>query len=440
MELVVVLSDSKIQDISELINKGESYFLTYVDALCDRIDKVESNIRSLIVEPDRRSRLKREARALLEQYPDVDKRPPLFGIPVGIKDIFAVNGFETQCGSQLPAHLFAGPEAHCVSALRQAGALIVGKTVSAEFAYFEPGPTRNPHNTNHTPGGSSSGSAAAVAAGLCALALGTQTIGSVIRPAAYCGIIGFKPSCNRISSDGLIPYSVSADQVGLFTQDVKGMEIASSIVCSEWNGTIHDTVGNGHPILGVPDGPYLEQTTQEGLSSFENTILKLRDAGYAIRRLRMFEDIDSISSHHRNMTAAEFSAVHARWFSQYGDLYRPRTAEMFKLGRSVNKDKLRKGRTSRLSVRASIESIMDVKNIDAWISPAATGTAPRGITSTGNPAMNLPWTHAGLPSITIPSDKDDNGLPYGLQITTRFMDDEMLLLWAHDMEETIRAL
>jgi len=153
---------------------------------------------------------------------------------VGIKDIFHVDGFVTRAGTRVPPERFAGPEAASVALLREAGALIAGKTVTTEFAYFEPGPTRNPHNPAHTPGGSSSGSAAAVAAGLCQLALGTQTIGSVIRPAAFCGVVGFKPSFGRIPTSGLVYFSRTIDHVGLFTQDLDGMELAASVLCRDW--------------------------------------------------------------------------------------------------------------------------------------------------------------------------------------------------------------
>jgi Asp-tRNA(Asn)/Glu-tRNA(Gln) amidotransferase A subunit family amidase len=148
---------------------------------------VEPHIRALLPERRRLSRLRTEARQLAERWPDPSTRPPLYGIPVGIKDLFRVDGFPTRAGSQLPARLFAGPEAPVVSALRAAGALVLGKTAMDEFACCEPPPTRNPHHLAHTPGGSSSGSAAAVAAGLCPLALGTQTSRSVIGPAAFCG-------------------------------------------------------------------------------------------------------------------------------------------------------------------------------------------------------------------------------------------------------------
>jgi Asp-tRNA(Asn)/Glu-tRNA(Gln) amidotransferase A subunit family amidase len=174
----------------------------------------------------------------------------------------------------VPPELFAGPEAICVQQLRAAGALIVGKTVTTEFAFFEPGPTRNPHNLAHTPGGSSSGSAAAVAAGLCTLALGTQTIGSVIRPAAFCGIVGFKPSYDRIATPGLVYFSRTADHVGLFTQDVAGMALAASVLCRDWQP---QPASARLPVLGIPAGPYLAQTEPAAMTAFEREVTKLQD-------------------------------------------------------------------------------------------------------------------------------------------------------------------
>jgi Asp-tRNA(Asn)/Glu-tRNA(Gln) amidotransferase A subunit family amidase len=167
------------------LRNGTLDLSSYVDELCNRIDQMNQLLEALLPEEDRRARLQNDAQALQARYPDPASRPPLYGIPIGVKDTFRVDGFPTQAGSQLPPNLFAGTEAECVTLLRAAGALILGKTVTTEFAYFEPGPTRNPHHLEHTPGGSSSGSVAAVAAGLCPLALGTQVIGSTIRPAAY---------------------------------------------------------------------------------------------------------------------------------------------------------------------------------------------------------------------------------------------------------------
>jgi Asp-tRNA(Asn)/Glu-tRNA(Gln) amidotransferase A subunit family amidase len=184
------------------LRNGDREPTALVVEVCDRLDTVEDDVRAFRPETGRRTRLSREAAALAARHDDSAVRPLLFGVPVGIKDIFHVDGFTTRAGSSVPAGAITGSEAAAVERLRAAGALPLGKTHTAEFAYYAPPPTRNPNDLAHTPGGSSSGSAAAVAAGECPLALGTQTIGSVVRPAAFCGVVGFKPSYDRIPRDG----------------------------------------------------------------------------------------------------------------------------------------------------------------------------------------------------------------------------------------------
>ena len=202
-----LINPASLVETVNSLNQGDLALSEYVNQQCDRIDEVDPQVESLLPEEKRRERLLNDAEALNKQYGAAYSLPTLYGALVGVKDIFHVHGYVTRAGSQVPPELFAGEEAECVRILRKAGALIAGKTVTTEFAYFEPGPTRNPHNLNHTPGGSSSGSAAAVAAGLCPLAIGTQTIGSVIRPAAYCGVVGFKPTYERIPSQGVVYFS-----------------------------------------------------------------------------------------------------------------------------------------------------------------------------------------------------------------------------------------
>lgn len=227
----------------------------YLAELARYFLECEPRVLAFLPEQDRFERLHREAEILLEKYPDPSLRPPLFGVPVGIKDIFQVDGFETRAGSRLPPNEFKGREGSCIARLKKAGALILGKTVTCEFAYRAPGPTRNPHDPEHTPGGSSSGSAAAVAARLCPLALGTQTIGSTNRPAAYCGILGFKPSYGRIALDGVIPLAPSADHAGLFAIDMETMALAASLIIPDWRAFQKAR----RPVLAVPEGPYLER-------------------------------------------------------------------------------------------------------------------------------------------------------------------------------------
>jgi Asp-tRNA(Asn)/Glu-tRNA(Gln) amidotransferase A subunit family amidase len=374
-----------------------------------------------------------EADALETRFPDPGSRPPLYGVLVGVKDIFHVDGFLTRAGSLLPPTVLTGSEATSVSMLRGAGALMLGKTATTEFAYFEPGPTRNPHNLDHTPGGSSSGSAAAVAAGFCPLATGTQTVGSVIRPAAFCGIVGFKPSYGRIPIGGVILFSESVDHVGLFTQDVRGMALAASVVLGDWQQSVEGGKPGELPVLAVPEGAYLGQALPEALRAFEAQGERLSDAGYEVRRVGALEDIAAIMERHNRMTAAEASQVHAEWFTRYGPLYRPRTAAVIREGQSVSASQLEEGRASRGMLRQKLQRLMAEAGIDAWICPAATGPAPESIRSTGDPAMNLPWTHAGMPAITVPAGVADNGLPLGLQCVARYGADELLLAWAEGL-------
>jgi Asp-tRNA(Asn)/Glu-tRNA(Gln) amidotransferase A subunit family amidase len=427
---------ASLVETTDTLRTGELDLFAYINRLCNLIDATEPQIQALVPEADRRARLLAEAQALHAHFPDPVHRPLLFGIPVGIKDIFRVDGFPTHAGSQLPAELFIGPESDCVRALRLAGALILGKTVTTEFAYFEPGPTRNPRNLDFSPGGSSSGSAAAVAAGFCPLAIGTQTIGSTIRPAAFCGIVGFKSSFGRIPMTGGILCSETFDHVGIFTQDVAGMELSASLLCQNWR-EIEMKMPGDLPILGVPDGPYIEQASPEGIAAFEHQLVLLKKAGYTVRLVKALEEIDAINRRHSRLVFAEMAQVHSTWFTHYASLYRPRTASAIREGQEVSAEELSVLRTSPAKLRAELEMLMTQAGIDLWVCPSAPGPAPQGITSTGSPLMNLPWTHAGMPAISLPAGHAANGLPLGLQCVGAFMTDEHLLKWAAHLAEVV---
>lgn len=428
------LHSAHLYETVRSIQNGTPSLTDYIHTVCDRIDQVDTKIESLLPESNRRERLLSEASALEERYPDPTHRPPLFGAVVGVKDIFHVDEFVTRAGSTVPPESFAGEEAVCVQQLRAAGALIAGKTVTTEFAYFEPGPTRNPHNLNHTPGGSSSGSAAAVAAGLCPLALGTQTIGSVIRPAAFCGIVGYKPTYERIASAGLVYFSRTVDHVGLFTQDVESMTLAASVLCQGWQA---DLVVESVPILGVPDGPYLEQTDKAALTIFEERIAQLAQAGVVVKRIPMFQDISDLNQLHRQLAFGEFAREHRTIYAEHAHLYRPRTAEIIEIGQTIDDAELTGARKNCETLRTALSQQMEQNGFDLWVCPPALGSAPEGIHATGDPNMNLPWTHAGMPAMTIPTDRADNGLPLGLQLVAQFGQDERLFGWAKTLVQRI---
>jgi Asp-tRNA(Asn)/Glu-tRNA(Gln) amidotransferase A subunit family amidase len=432
----MLIKPASLANLSADLRQGRLNPGDYVTQTLAHLDQAEPQIEALLPETNRRERLLTEAQALANRYPDAASRPPLYGLLVGVKDIFSVDGYPTQAGSKLPAHLFAGPEATTAQRLKAAGALILGKTVTTEFACFAPGPTRNPHNVAHTPGGSSSGSAAAVAAGFCPLAVGTQTIGSVIRPAAYCGIVGFKPSYHRIDPAGLIFVSRSYDHVGLFTQDVDSMKLAAAVLCENWQSDLAETETISHPVLGVPDDPYLQQASPEGLAEYQAQLIHLEQAGYEIRQVAAFPDIETIEYYHRRLMAAEMAQVHAPWFAEQEAVYRPQTADLIRLGQTVSREEMTIARQKQGELRTRLETLMAQAGIDLWVSPAAPGPAPVGIEATGNPAMNLPWTNMGVPTITLPAGRS-NSLPLGLQIAGQYMQDEQLLAWVKPIEAVL---
>ncbi|MCC6297926.1 MAG: amidase [Anaerolineales bacterium] len=404
-----------------------------VSSLQSLFDSCEPDVLSFLPEPNRFERLQRDAEALTKKFPDANNRPPLFGMTVGVKDIFHADGFVTQAGSKLPAQDLQGAEAASVTKLKNSGALIMGKTVTTEFAYFTPGPTRNPHNPSHTPGGSSSGSAAAVGAGLCDLALGTQTIGSVIRPAAFCGVAGFKPTYGRISRAGVIPLSPTFDHVGFFTQDVETARQVSKVVISNWGMVIEDR----KPILGIPEGKYLENTSKEGAKHFEE-LCKLLGASYELRPVRVMDDFQSIRDRHDAIMSYDASQVHKEWFANHSILYSSKFSDLIQRGQKITNYQLQL--TARDSFRTSITQTMDENNIDIWLCPPAIGPAPKGLDSTGDPVMCLPWTQIGFPAINIPTTKNEDNLPMGLQLVGKWNEDESLLAWAEEIEKVVRKI
>jgi Asp-tRNA(Asn)/Glu-tRNA(Gln) amidotransferase A subunit family amidase len=414
------------------LRQGDLALPDYLAELETHFAAREPEVMAFLPENGRFARLRREAADLLARYPYPEKRPFLFGLPVGVKDIFQADGFVTQAGCKLPPDLLQGAEAESVRRLRAAGALVIGKTVTTEFAYFAPGPTRNPHNPAHTPGGSSSGSAAAVGAGLCLLALGTQTIGSIGRPAAFCGVVGFKASYERISRDGVIPLAPGCDHVGFFAPDMAGAALAARVLLADWGEG--ETAVARQPTIAIPEGPYLERTSLTGLAHFHLICQRLRAAGFTLKSVPAMPDFAEIEARHRRIVAAQAAQVHADWFAAHADLYQPQTAELIRRGQTIAGQTLADDLAGRLRLRAELSQLMTAGEIDLWLAPGAVGAAPAGLDSTGDPVLNLPWTHSGLPTISLPAGFDEAGLPLGVQVVGGWRADERLLAWAKQIE------
>lgn len=424
--------ENRLADTVTALRSGDRTPTAYVKSTLDRLDTVEQDVRAFLPEEERSERVAMEASKLEAEYGDA--KPPLYGVPVGVKDIFHVDGFPTAAGSTLPSEALAGPQAETVSSLLDSGAIVLGKTVTTEFAYFEPGPTRNPHDLDRTPGGSSSGSAAAVAAGEVPLALGSQTIGSVIRPASFCGVVGVKPSYDRLPRGGIFPLSPSTDHVGFFTQDAAGARIAAENLAPEWEEPTDQSVER--PVIGVPHENYLAQAEDAMATQFDRSLQKLADAGYEVRRTDALGDIEAVNQRHQKLVAAEAALEHAALYDEYGDQYGDGTVELLEEGWAVDVGSLVDARNGRRTLRANIARRMDEAGVDLWAAPAAPGPAPEGIDDTGDPIMNLPWTHAGLPTVGLPAGEID-GLPVGIQFAGRFGADERVLAWAESLEAAL---
>ena len=421
--------------LAQQFRRGEILAHQYADELCLRLSSQDLELQAFVDEPGRRERLRAELEQLAAAFPESASRHLLFGHTLGVKDIFHVRGLQTAAGSRLPAQTLAGEESAAVQRLRACGALVLGKTQTTEFAYFAPAPTRNPRASGHTPGGSSSGSAAAVAAGLCSLALGTQTIGSLSRPASYCGVVAYKPTFDRISTSGVIPLAPSFDHVGPLARSVGAVELAAAALVEDWREP--EQVQLRDLRFAVPIGSYLNRAQAETRTLFEQLIARLRDRGLEVVELDAFSDFEKIERRHHTLLAAEAAAAHQRWYRRHASLYHPKTAELIERGQGIDVRQIAREREAVLQFRHQHRALTERHEIDLWLSPAAPGPPPRGLASTGDPVMNLPWTQAGVPTLALPAMVTSAGLPIGLQLAGQVGSDETVLACGQQIEQLL---
>jgi Asp-tRNA(Asn)/Glu-tRNA(Gln) amidotransferase A subunit family amidase len=335
-------------------------------------------------------------------------------IPFGAKDIIETRGLPTEHGSPIYQGRIGTTDAAIVRDMRQRGAILLGKTHCAAFAYRTPAPTRNPHDLEHTPGGSSSGSAAAVAAGMVPMALGTQTLGSVLRPASYCGITGFKASYGLLSMEGVLPLAKSLDTLGFFTHTPADM-------AALWESMGH-LQGNTEdfPLAAPEPMPDVEPTMA---TAFQNALLVLRRAGESIRSINIAEMLAKLTDASDTVLFYEAARFHQERFHQYGS----RLAELADLvvkGLQIPVERYDEARRYIEECKARVAEIY--KATPVILVPAATGPAPLGLAWTGDARMNAPWTALGTPSISIPMPAPD-GMPLGLQLTADHGQDARVL-------------
>jgi Asp-tRNA(Asn)/Glu-tRNA(Gln) amidotransferase A subunit family amidase len=350
---------------------------------------------------------------------------PLHGVPVGVKDIFDTADMPTENGSVLHAGRTPSRDAAVVARLRAAGAVILGKTVTTEFATYTPGKTRNPHHPGHTPGGSSSGSAAAVAAGMVPLAIGSQTNGSVIRPAAFCGVWGFKPTHGLIPRTGVLCLSRTLDHVGVFARTLEDVALALE-VCAGWDEGDPDTRPRARvafrevaaeepplpPMFAFVRTPHWERTAPDTRAAFAELCERL---GSQVEEVDLSPSAAEAWSWHRTIMQAEMALNLEREWERGRERLSPSLREQLEAGRRITALEYQRALRAIRPLHEGLRELFE-QRYDAILTPAAPGTAPAGLDSTGDPVFCTLWTLAGMPALNVPLLVGDNGLPLGVQL------------------------
>jgi Asp-tRNA(Asn)/Glu-tRNA(Gln) amidotransferase A subunit family amidase len=360
---------------------------------------------------------------------------PLHGVPVGIKDIFDTHDMPTEDGTVLHAGRTPADDATAVARLRAAGAVIMGKTVTTELATYSPGKTRNPHNPAHTPGGSSSGSAAAVACGMVPLAIGSQTNGSVLRPAAYCGVYGFKPTHGLISRHGVLKQSRTLDHVGVFARTIDDVALACEELVA-WDEHDPDTrptaripftriAGEEPPLpprLAFVKGPVWDRADKETMEAFAELMAELGDRA---EEVALPDSALRALDWHRTIMEAEMAANFEVEWEKGRDRLSESLRGQLSRGREVSALDYQKARARISILNDGFTELFS--RYDAILTPAAPGTAPKGLDATGDPSFCTLWTLCGMPALSLPLMQGANGLPLGVQLVGRRHDDARLL-------------
>ncbi len=364
--------------------------------------------------------------------PDISSDGPLAGVAIGVKDIFDTFDMPTTYGSDIYAGHRPVTDAAVVALARRRGATILGKTVTTEFAYFHPGPTVNPRNTAHTPGGSSSGSAAAVAAGMVPVAIGTQTGGSVIRPAAFCGVAGFKPSFRLLPSTGMKHFSPSLDTVGLFAATVTDVALFASLLTGR--ALEPEPVEPAKTRIGVYFCAELETADPEMQRALEQAAEAAVSAGFEV--IAVSEPEENAAARDAHSTIQNFEAGmscgsdFALFEHRLSDKLRATLSEGLAITPDAYDDARRKAKRGRSATRRLFDGV------DVLLTPSTPGPAPEGLSSTGDPRFNKLWTLMGTPTVNIPGFTAKSGLPLGIQAVGRFGRDRQLLSVAAALEQT----
>lgn len=419
----------------------------YTRALLDRIAALEPTVQAFAW-IDAEAALAR-ARACDRLPLRADNSDCLHGIPLGVKDIIDTAGIPTECGTPVYRGRVPASSAAVVRKLEQAGGFVLGKTVTAELAFYSPGATRNPWNPAHTPGGSSSGSAAAVAAGFVPAALGTQTNGSVIRPAAFCGVVGFKPSSGLVSRAGVLQFSKTLDHVGVFARcvddaarltcclagfdpgDAAGVD-APHVLCSPGENLPERTLP---PRLALVRSPAWFEAEAYQRENLLDTASRFANADAVVEEVALPPVFEEAHRLHRTIMFGEGARALRALQEQHRAQLSEQLNALIDEGLAIPDAEIEQALAQRLRLNGEMRAILS--RYDAIITPPAIGEAPATLAHTGDPVFCTLWTLTGLPALTLPSGFGPNGLPLGVQLVGAYLRDDRLMGVAKWCEQVI---
>ncbi|HEX3147042.1 MAG TPA: amidase [Gemmataceae bacterium] len=428
-----------IASAAAAIRQGEITPVELLDKCLARIDKLEPRIRAWVLVD--RERARADAVRLADEMKRGIDRGPLHGIPIGVKDLYDVFDWPTAAGSKRWANSHARQDCPAIARLRQAGAVLMGKTVTVAYAAFDPPPTRNPWNAERTPGGSSSGSAAAVASDMCLAALGTQTGGSITRPASYCGVYGLKPTYGSVSLEGVVPFASSFDHGGMIAGSVADLALAiQPIAGTNDPGTgpidCSTRIGKAFPtILGLPGGIFDIKAEPKMASAFSNLVDRLQTKGWTIEPAPLPPAVADIPRNHRLIMSVESLAVHGERWQRYPDDYPPMLSGLFREGMTFAATDYEAARRHLRDLRKEMAANFPSR-IAAYLAPA-TQEPPPDPSTTGPNLFQAPWSYMGLPTVSLPFAWTNDGLPLCIQVAGPAWGEANLLAAAAELEADI---
>ena len=435
-----------VTEAAALIRSRELSAVDLAQSLLDRIESLEPSLKAWVYLD--RATVLADAEARDREIASGAQPGPLHGIPVGVKDIYYTAGIPTTACSRVYADFVPDHDAAPVTLLKQAGAIMLGKTVTTEFACMDPSPTVNPWNAAHTPGGSSSGSAVAVASGMCPAALGSQTVGSVLRPASYNGVVGFKPSYGRVSRHGVIPVSWSLDTMGWMTRTVEDAALLLQVMAgpddNDWVASDFDVSdyvaaldSASAPRVGVIRQFFYDHADQETRQHTNAMVERLAEAGAEVEEIPLPPSMDTAIEDQQIVMAVEGSTFHEPMYRQQAMDYQPGIRGMIQRG--LDTDAV----TYSRAMERRQQFITDMRNlaqrVDILLTPSTPTPSLPDLTNTGNTMFQGPWTSCGLPAITLPSGLAASGLPLGLQLVGQYMGEAQLLAAARWCEKTLNV-